>query len=168
MASSERLAQALVDLHHVHVGDALGEVLGEHAEAAADLEHDVAGVELGGAADHAEDVRVDQEVLAEVAIGPHAEAAHAPQARLRRGVRHGAHAQPNTRAAFSLHLRGQRFRARAPALGEERGGVHDVGRLVALPADGLRRQVGGVGLDEQPLAGHLRARTRRAPPRSGR
>ena len=39
---AQRLAQALVDLDDVHVRDALGEVLGEHAEAAADLQHDVA------------------------------------------------------------------------------------------------------------------------------
>ena len=37
----QRLAQALVELHDVHVRGALGEVLGEHAQAAADLQHDV-------------------------------------------------------------------------------------------------------------------------------
>ena len=57
-------------------------MLAEHAEAAADLEHDVVGVELGGALDDAEDVRVDEEVLAEVALGAHAELAQAAQARL--------------------------------------------------------------------------------------
>ena len=83
----QRLAQPLVDLDHVHVRHALGQVLGQHAEAAADLEHDVAAVELGRAADHAEDVRVDQEVLPELAVRPHAEAAQAPQARLGRARR---------------------------------------------------------------------------------
>ena len=37
------------------------------------------GAELGGALDHAEDVRVDQEVLAEVALRPDGEAAQAAQ-----------------------------------------------------------------------------------------
>ena len=158
----QRLAQALVDLDHVHVRDALGEVLGEDAEAAADLEHDVAGVELGRAVDHAEDVRVDEEVLAEVAIGAHPEAAHAPQPRLGRRVGHGAHPQPNRRAAFSCTAR-EPLRAGAAQLGEERRGVRDEGRLVALPADGLRRQVGGVGLDEQAVGGDLPRGSRRAP-----
>ena len=40
-----------------------------------------------GALDHAEDVRVDEEVLAELAVGPHAELAQAAQARLARGAR---------------------------------------------------------------------------------
>ncbi len=78
----ERVAQALVELDDVHVAHARREVLGEHAEATADLEHDVLRRELGGALDHAEDVRVDQEVLAELAVRAHAEAAHPPQARL--------------------------------------------------------------------------------------
>ncbi len=82
------------------VRDALGEVLGEHAEAAADLEHDVLGAKLGGALDHAEDVRVDQEVLAELAVRAHAEAAHPAQARLPGRVGHGRAHQPNTRAAL--------------------------------------------------------------------
>ena len=55
---------------------ALGEVLAQHAEAAADLEHDVLGRQLGGAADDVEDVRVDEEVLAELAVRPDAELAH--------------------------------------------------------------------------------------------
>ena len=45
----ERVAQRglerAVDLDDVDVARALGEVLGEHAEAAADLEHDVVGAE---------------------------------------------------------------------------------------------------------------------------
>ena len=57
-----------VDLDGVHVRDALGEVARQHAEARADLEHDVVGRELGEAADHAEDVLVDEEVLAELLL----------------------------------------------------------------------------------------------------
>ena len=48
--------------------DALGEVAREDAHARADLEHDVVRPELGEAADHAEDVRVDEEVLAELLL----------------------------------------------------------------------------------------------------
>ena len=38
---AQRGLQLAVELDDVHVRDALGEVLAEHAEAAADLEHDV-------------------------------------------------------------------------------------------------------------------------------
>ena len=60
-----RLERA-VDLDGVDERDALGEVAGEDAEARADLEDDVGGLELGEAADHAEEVLVDEEVLAEL------------------------------------------------------------------------------------------------------
>ena len=59
-----RLERA-VELDRVDVADAVGEVAGEDAEAGADLEHDVIGVELGEPADHAEDVLVGEEVLAQ-------------------------------------------------------------------------------------------------------
>ena len=72
-ASRSAGSSAAVDLDDVHVRDARREVLREHAEPAADLQHDVVGRELGGARDHAEDVRVDQEVLAELAVRAHAE-----------------------------------------------------------------------------------------------
>ena len=45
------------------MSDAVGEVLREHTEARADLERDVAGLEFCEAADHAEDVRIGEEVL---------------------------------------------------------------------------------------------------------
>src|SRR5205814_6812531 len=57
-----------VELHRVHPGNALREVAREYAEAGADLEDDVVGLELGQAADHAEDVLVDEEVLAEALL----------------------------------------------------------------------------------------------------
>src|SRR5829696_5082840 len=47
------------------MSDASGEVAAEDAEPRADLEHDVFDVELGEPADHAEDVQVGEEVLAE-------------------------------------------------------------------------------------------------------
>jgi hypothetical protein len=74
----------------VHVPGAGREVLGQHAEAAPDLEDDVLGAEPGGAVDDPEDVRVDEEVLAEVALGPHAELGEPAQARLRHHRRSAA------------------------------------------------------------------------------
>ena len=55
------------------------------------------GRRRGGARDHVEDVRVDQEVLAELAVRADAELPHAAQARLRREPGH----QPSSRAAFA-------------------------------------------------------------------
>src|SRR5215212_6208571 len=56
------------------VGNTVRQVGGEHAEAGPDLEHDVVLVELGEASDHAEDVRVAEEVLAELLLRPDAHA----------------------------------------------------------------------------------------------
>ena len=81
----------------MHVVGTACEVLREHAEAAADLEHDVGGLERGGAADHVEQVRVDQEVLAELPVGADAELTQAAQARLDREVAH----QRSSRAALA-------------------------------------------------------------------
>ncbi len=79
---AQRELEVAVELDDVDVGDALGEVLAEDAEAAADLEHDVLGRELGGAADHVEDVGVDEEVLAQIAVRPDPELAHPADAGL--------------------------------------------------------------------------------------
>ena len=92
----ERGLERGVDLHHVEVPDTRGQVLREHSQPAAHLEHHVVRPELGGTLDHAEQVVVDQEVLAELTVGPDLELPQAAQARLARL----AH-QPNTRAAFA-------------------------------------------------------------------
>jgi hypothetical protein len=63
----------------VQVGHSRREELRQHAQPAAHLEHDVARVELGGRADHPQDVVVDQEVLPELAVRPHAELAQPAQ-----------------------------------------------------------------------------------------
>ena len=63
------LLERAVDLDGVHQADALGEERGEDAHARPDLEHDVVGVQFREAADDAEQVLVDEEVLAEVALG---------------------------------------------------------------------------------------------------
>ena len=94
---AQRRLEPAVDLDDVDVRRALGEVLRQHAEAAADLEHDVVGAQLRRPRDHAEQVRVDQEVLPQVAHGADAEGLQAAQARLRRELAH----QPNRRAAFA-------------------------------------------------------------------
>ena len=54
-----------VELYGVHAGDTGGEIPREHTEAGTDLEHDVVRRELCQPADHAEDVLVDEKVLAE-------------------------------------------------------------------------------------------------------
>ena len=86
-----------VHFDHMHVRHACGQVLRQHAEPAADLEHYVRGIERRLAPDHVEQVRVDQEVLPEVAVGADPERLHAAQAGLRREAAH----QPNRRAAFA-------------------------------------------------------------------
>ena len=101
---AERVAQGrlerAVDLDDVHVARPGGEVLGEHAEAAADLEHDVRGVELGRPADDAEQVRVDEEVLAELALGRMPKLPQPPQAGLP-GLLEPLGHHPNSRAALA-------------------------------------------------------------------
>ena len=64
MPAQLRLERA-VELDGMHMRDALGEEAREHAEPGPDLEHDVVSIELGEPLDHAQDVLVDQEVLAE-------------------------------------------------------------------------------------------------------
>ena len=77
--------EAAVELHGVYEAHALSEVGGEDAESRADLEHDVVPLQVGEAAGDAEDVLVDQEVLAELAVG-------------RDGELHG---RPNAAVAFA-------------------------------------------------------------------
>src|SRR5207249_608589 len=83
-----------VDLYDMDMRGTRSEVLGEHAEAAADLEHHVLRAELGGALDDAEDVGVDEEVLAELAVGPDPELAQAAQAGLHGVVAAMGHPAP--------------------------------------------------------------------------
>ena len=85
MPCEVRLERA-VELDRVDVRDALGEVAREGAEARADLEHDVVGLEIGEAADDAEDVLVDEEVLAEPLLrrDPHSPNAAVALASIRR------------------------------------------------------------------------------------
>ena len=111
-----------VDLDRVDVRDALGEEARQHAEPGPDLEHDVGGVELGEPLDHAEDVLVDQEVLAE--------------ALARRDA-----SQAEDLVALRVDLRLELGRVDAARLGERGERVHDVRRLVRAgraPACGAR------------------------------
>src|SRR5439155_9634096 len=65
--------EAAVELDCVHVRDACREVAREHTLPRSDLEDDVTGLQVGEPPDHAEDVLVDEEVLAELLLGedPH-------------------------------------------------------------------------------------------------
>ena len=111
---AERLLERAVDLHHVQVRDPRGEELRQHAQPAAHLEHDVVIVELRRLADHAQDVVVDQEVLAELAIRADAEGAQpaeaglarlAPLARLAHGPsRRARRSHPPSRSSSSYSM----------------------------------------------------------------
>src|ERR687887_632977 len=65
----ERVRKRAVELDRVHARDAVGEIGGQDPEPRTDLEHDVLRRELREAADHAEDVLVDEEVLPELLLG---------------------------------------------------------------------------------------------------
>ena len=96
-------------------------------------------------------------------LGRTLELAQAPQARLARL----AH-QPNTRAALASTVRSSCLVGHAAQLGHPARGVRHVGRLVRLPAQRLRREVGRVGLHQQQLLRAPAARPRGAPRPSGR
>ena len=73
-ASRSAGLQRAVELDDVDVRAARGEVLADSTPRPPPISSTTSsGRQLGGALDDAEDVRVDQEVLAEVALGPHAE-----------------------------------------------------------------------------------------------
>ena len=80
-----------VELDRVNVPGAVGEARRQHAEAGTDLEHDVLWAELGETLDHAEDVLVGEEVLAELLLRADAH-----------GRRKAAAALASMRAASSL------------------------------------------------------------------
>ena len=127
------------------VAHAIGEVASEDAQARPDLEDDVVGVELGEATDDAEDVLVDEKVLAERLLGS------------------DAHGSAKAAAAFACGRRGKVIEGLATRLGQDVQRVDDVRRLVRSSAERLRREVRAVGLDEDAVA-----RDRALPPRAGR
>jgi hypothetical protein len=79
----ERRLEPAVDLDGVDEGDTPGEPGCQHAEPGADLEHDVIGLQGHEPPGDVEHVVVDQEVLAEVAVGANPELAHPRQRHLR-------------------------------------------------------------------------------------
>ena len=83
---SKRLREGAVDLDRVHGCDPVGQVGRQHAEAWADLEDDVGRRESGEPPDHAEEVHVDEKMLAEVPL------------------RNDGHASENAVAAFASSL----------------------------------------------------------------
>src|ERR1700693_2090305 len=60
--------EGAVELDGVHARDPLGEIGGENSEPGADFQNDVVARQPGEATDDAEDVLVDEKVLAEVAV----------------------------------------------------------------------------------------------------
>ena len=160
---AERRLERAVELDRVDVRDAVGEIGGEDAEARADLEHAVLRRELGEAADHAEDVLVGEEVLAELLLRPHAHAAPgaapAGRARLRRRLRERGgrvHAEDGGRVRVDAPL--ELVRVLAARLRERRERVDDVGGLARPAAARLGREVRAVGLGEDAVGRHLRRR----------
>ena len=139
-ALGEMRLEPAVELDRVHARDSLGEVFGQDPQAGPDLEHDVVRVELGEPPDDAEDVVVDEEVLSEIAVGCDRE----------------LHGSENAAAAFGVDLRAEVVRVDAAGPGERFEREHDVRRLVGTAAAGLRREVGAVRLDEDPLGRDLR------------
>ena len=79
----------------------LGEVAGENAEAGADLEHHVAVAELGEPPDHAEDVLVGEEVLAELLLRDRRVTASAKAAVAFASIRAASSSASSPRAAAS-------------------------------------------------------------------
>src|SRR6266545_854953 len=61
--------QCQVDLDRMDARDSLGEVRGQHAEPGTDLEHDVVGAQLRETPDYAQNVGIDQKMLAELFVG---------------------------------------------------------------------------------------------------
>ena len=114
----------------------VGENARQGAEARADLEGDVVRVELGEPGDDAEDVVVDEEVLAERLLGD------AGRSRARQAER---------RARVPVDLRLERRDLVAARLRENGERVEHVGRLVPLAAQRLRREIGAVRLGEDPV-----------------
>ena len=74
----ERRLQAPVQLDGVHPGRRPRQGHGQHAQARADLQHHVGGAHGGLADREVDQVLVEQEVLAEVRVGPDAVRGQAP------------------------------------------------------------------------------------------
>ncbi len=95
--AAERRLEAAVDLDGVHVRAVPGQARRERAHSRADLERHVVGPQLGQPLDHAEQVVVHEEVLAEARVGPEAELGQPRERDLARGV----HGKAKTRAALA-------------------------------------------------------------------
>ena len=94
---AQRRLEAPVELDRVHERRRVGEHRRHHAEPGPDLDHDVVGLELGQAERDADEVVVDQEVLAEPRVRHDPELGE-PRQRDLAGRRHGSR---NARAAFA-------------------------------------------------------------------
>ena len=117
-----------VELDRVDVRAARREHPGQRAEARPDLEHDIGRVELGQACDDAEDVVVDEEMLAE---------------RLLRSAGRSRGREPEGRIAFRSICALERATSLSAGLGEDRQGVKRRSRArFACPAAAAARGTG--------------------------
>ena len=69
--AAQVVLERAIELHHVQKPRPRRQPLGEHAGAAADLQHDVIVGELREPLDHVQDVAVDQKVLTELSPPEH-------------------------------------------------------------------------------------------------
>ena len=132
----QRWLERTVELDGMDVRDAFREVTSEDSEARPDLEDDVIGLEIAHPSDDAEDVLVDEEVLA--------------QSLLRRD----AHGSRNAVAAFawvcvaSISIGSPRSSASVRSVCTTFAGSF------GSAAHGLRREIGTVGLDQDAIGGY--------------
>ena len=130
-----------VDLDGMNMPDAVGEVRGQNAETGPDLERHVGGVELGQPADHAEDVLVHEEVLAEIAVrrdGP------------------ASHGRANAALAFTA-MRAASSSASSPRASASAATVWTTfAGSFGRPRSGWGEEVGAVGLGEDAVGRDVR------------
>ena len=117
---------------------AIGEVAGQHPEPGADLQHDVVRPQLGQAADDAEDVLVDEEMLAELTVRDDS-----------------AHGRENAALAFASICAASSSASSSRAAASASTVWTTFAGSFGLPR-GLRREVRAVGLGEKPIGGDAR------------
>ena len=130
---AQRLPETLVELDHVQVRSAIGKALRENPEPAADLEHDVALVQCRESLDHVEDVAVDEEVLAQLALARRARGYG--RARLALRPRARAH-HPNTAAALRSMSRSSSSYGTRRVIASARAVVTTLAGSLGLPRTG--------------------------------
>ncbi|MNK94738.1 hypothetical protein D3C87_1149490 [compost metagenome] len=69
IAAAQAVHEVAVQLHHLHLRQALEQRVGQRAEARADLDHDVIRLRIDRADDAVDDAVIDQKVLSESFAG---------------------------------------------------------------------------------------------------